>query len=217
MALDVRPKGPRKLHMFYNSQSLSDCVVKFSNRRVFAHKLVLVQNSVWFDKALLGGFKEAGEFVINLGDDDDPNDVEATLKYFYHGSYTTPLITSPGQDNLGKHLAMYLLADMYYAPALRKEATTLLIACLKTSIVGPGKAIEDPAITSIKQILGPGAGDFADKTLQEEVYQLIIANIARLYKNQLFEQLLISGKMFNQNFGMKFAYKTGEILGRFYS
>jgi len=157
--------------------------------------------------------------VINLGDDDDPNDVEAMLKYFYHGSYTTPLITAPGQDNLGKHLAMYLLADMYDAPALRKEASTLLIACLKVLIDGegrPGRTIDYSAISSIKQILGPGAGNFADKTLQEEVFQLVIANINRMYKNQLFRQLLSSGKMFDEDFGLKFACRTGELLGRFY-
>jgi hypothetical protein len=52
--------------------------------------------------------------------------------------------------------------------------------------------------------------------LQEEVFQLVIANINRMYKVQLFRQLLSSGKMFDEDFGLKFACRTGEMLGRFY-
>jgi hypothetical protein len=41
----------------FNEQTLSDIKIKIGTNEFFAHTLVLVDNSVYFEKALLGEFK----------------------------------------------------------------------------------------------------------------------------------------------------------------
>ena len=41
---------------FLDEEELSDIIIKFGDRQVFAHKIILANGSPWFEKALLGDF-----------------------------------------------------------------------------------------------------------------------------------------------------------------
>ena len=47
----------RNLGTFFSDKTLSDVIVKFGDQEIFAHRIILVKSSVWFEKALLGDFK----------------------------------------------------------------------------------------------------------------------------------------------------------------
>lgn len=56
----------RKLSTFFSDKTLSDVIVKFGDQEIFAHRLILVKSSVWFETALLGEFK-ASQHVRLVG------------------------------------------------------------------------------------------------------------------------------------------------------
>lgn len=219
------------LNTFFNNKSLSDIKIKFGNQEVFAHRLVLVQNSVWLEKALLGNFKvscrpesisidadwveESKQNVIDLGKDDDPAAVIAMLRYFYDDKY---YYIPPARldSSLHQHMIMYRLADKYDVAKLRKEAAKGFLESLRACFVGTEEELEkvelSRAVRMTQKILGPDAGAFADKSIQEDVFAVIIQQTTILYKHELFQKPLVTGKMFDEVFGQGFTQKTGELL-----
>ncbi|KAI4731273.1 hypothetical protein E4T49_00900 [Aureobasidium sp. EXF-10728] len=194
-----KERVPRALGTFFNDKTLSDIRVKFGDQEIFAHKLIL----------------ESKQTVIDLGNDDDPALVSAMLQFFYHGYYD---LYGSGPASESQHLTMYRLADFYDASALRKEASRRLIHYLKECLESwdnlPKYWPPEHVIRSIQQILGPGADEFADNSIQEDIFRFTTNNAGHLYKSVLFQELLVDGSLLNESFGRRFAQKTGELITR---
>ncbi|KAI4752799.1 hypothetical protein E4T51_14051 [Aureobasidium sp. EXF-12344] len=205
----------RKLSTFFSDKTLSDVIVKFGNQEIFAHRLILVKSSVWFEKALLGEFKESKQTVIDIGDDDDPIAVTAMLRFFYEGNYC---LDDFDGKSANQHLTMYRLVDLYDAPDLRKAASRHLINSFRAFSPGWNDSdqhlIADRVVQLVQQILGPSADTFADNSIQQDVFKFILQGANSFYNNELFQELLSNGSMFSEAFGRRFAQKTGELITR---
>ncbi|KAG9660094.1 hypothetical protein KCU95_g7946, partial [Aureobasidium melanogenum] len=211
------PRGPReqrKLGTFFSDKTLSDVMVKFGDQEIFAHRLILVKSSIWFEKALLGEFKA----MIDIGDDDDPAAVTAMLRFFYDGTYRLDGLDGNPAD---QHLTMYRLGDLYDAPDLRKIASCQFINHLREDHYGSSDPNQyhfpDHIVRSIQQIIGPRADTFADNSIQGDVFKFIIEQASSLYKSELFQELLGEGDMFSESFSRRFLQKTGELITRLQS
>ncbi|KAH0017827.1 hypothetical protein KCU78_g7410, partial [Aureobasidium melanogenum] len=161
--------------------------------------------------------KESKQTSIDIGDDDDPAAVTAMLRFFYDAIYCVDGLDGKSTD---QHLIMYRLADLYDAPELRREASRRLIERFSTSLRGWYVSDQDQPVTvnhivrSISQILGPSADTFADNDIQGLVFNFVIQNASSLYKNELFQELLGDGTLFDEAFGRRFAQKTSELITR---
>ncbi|KAH0009359.1 hypothetical protein KCU78_g10765, partial [Aureobasidium melanogenum] len=176
----------RKLGTFFSDKTLSDVIVKFGNQEIFAHRLILVKSSVWFETALLGEFK----VMIDIGDDDDPAAVTAMLKFFYDGTYRLD-----GLD--GNPADQHLTIDS--SPNWNNPDLSSVI---------------DHVVRAMQKILGPSADTFADNSIQQDAFKFICREASYFYKNELFQELLSNGSMFSKAFGCRFAQKTGELITR---
>ncbi|KAH0277523.1 hypothetical protein KCU91_g3115, partial [Aureobasidium melanogenum] len=211
------PRGPReerKLGTFFSDKTLSDVIVKFGDQEIFAHRLVLVKSSIWFQKALLGEFKA----MIDIGGDDDPAAVTAMLRYFYDETYRLDGLDG---DSADKHLTMYRLGDLYDAPDLRKRAACHFINSLREDRYGTSASDQyqfpDHIVRSVQQVIGPSADTFADNSIQGDVFKFIIEVASSLYKSELFQELLADGTMFGESLSRRFLQKTGELITRLQS
>ncbi|KAG9557850.1 hypothetical protein KCU71_g6910, partial [Aureobasidium melanogenum] len=188
----------RKLGTFFSDKTFSDVTIKFGDLEIFAHR-------------------ESKQTSIDIGDDDDPAAVTAMLRFFYDAIYCVDGLDGKSTD---QHLIMYRLADLYDAPELRREASRRLIERFSTSLRGWYVSDQDQPVTvnhivrSISQILGPSADTFADNDIQGLVFNFVIQNASSLYKNELFQELLGDGTLFDEAFGRRFAQKTSELITR---
>ncbi|GAB7324821.1 hypothetical protein MBLNU13_g08657t3 [Cladosporium sp. NU13] len=55
---------------YFNDPTLSDLTIRPSDRTVHVHRIVLCRRSAYFEKLILGGFKETGLKEVELHDDD---------------------------------------------------------------------------------------------------------------------------------------------------
>ncbi|KAG9559437.1 hypothetical protein KCU71_g7752, partial [Aureobasidium melanogenum] len=210
------PRGPQKLGSFFSDKTLSDVIVKFGDQEIFAHRLILVKSSIWFEKALLGEFKASQhQTVIDIGDDDDPAAVTAMLRFFYDGTYRLDGLDGNSAD---QHLTMYRLGDLYDAPDLRKRASCQFINHLREGRYSASEPDQyrfpDHIVRSIQQVIGPSADTFADNSIQGDVFKFIMEQASSLYKSELFHELLGDGTMFSESFSRRFLQKTGELIAR---
>ncbi|CAD0027346.1 unnamed protein product [Aureobasidium pullulans] len=58
-------------------------VIKSDTHHLYAHKIVLAQQSKYFLRAFLGNFSVAPSPVIDPGDEDDPSLVMDMIQYMY--------------------------------------------------------------------------------------------------------------------------------------
>ncbi|CAD0101180.1 unnamed protein product [Aureobasidium mustum] len=210
-SVQISPEGQsqkelRNLGTFFSDKTLSDVIVKFGDQEIFAHRIILVKSSVWFEKALLGDLK-VGQHVRPA--------VTAMLRFFYDGTYRLDGLKGNSAD---QHLTMYRLADLYDASSLRKQASRHLINQFSQDRYHTNSAdqyrMADQVIRSIQQIIGPSADTFADNSIQEDVFKFIIEQASSMYKNELFQELLGDGSMFSESFARRFFQKTGELITR---
>jgi hypothetical protein len=47
----------RTINTFFNDKTFSDVRVRFGDHEIFAHRIILVKSSMWFQRALMGNFK----------------------------------------------------------------------------------------------------------------------------------------------------------------
>ncbi|KAK5113000.1 hypothetical protein LTR85_011022 [Meristemomyces frigidus] len=103
--------------LLYASGDYSDLTIICNGREWKVHKFQLCAQSDFFHKACSGRFKEAQESKINL-DDDNPDAVDALLKYLYHFDYNTDSGTAP----LVLEIRIFAIADKYFIEPLKKLA-----------------------------------------------------------------------------------------------
>ncbi|KAK3714301.1 hypothetical protein LTR37_007887 [Vermiconidia calcicola] len=104
----------------FDQAAFSDLTIKFGNREVKCHKLILCNVSEYFKAMLAGKFAESERKTIELHDD-DPDAVEAMLRYIYSFEYAD----NAGKPALGTaafHLNVYVVAKKYQMPTLGTKA-----------------------------------------------------------------------------------------------
>ena len=108
----------------FDQEALSDVTVKFGGRSVKCHKLVLSHASDHL-KALCQT-SEQSDNTIELYND-DPEAIEAMLKYIYNFKYTG-LIPNTERTKWSFHLKVFDVALKYKARRLREKVERLSIA-----------------------------------------------------------------------------------------
>ncbi|KAK5134196.1 hypothetical protein LTR08_006856 [Meristemomyces frigidus] len=117
MAPPIAASVVTDLHRYFNVKAHSDITIILNDRKIHAHKLVLVLSSKFFRAALEGGFKEADARELSLLDD-DPEAMAGLLRYFY-GLKPHDAAKEPG---IYFDLKLFAVAGKYDVPDLLAEA-----------------------------------------------------------------------------------------------
>ncbi|THY07979.1 hypothetical protein D6D01_09704 [Aureobasidium pullulans] len=193
---------------FFDDEELSDVIIKFGEEQVFAHKVILASGSIWFEKALLGNFSEAKKKVIELYDDVVPSAMIAMLKHLYGVSYETQLEPCEEDYIAELHHHVYLLGDKYDIESLRIQAAKEMRTFLSKEF---DLGLYHNTISTIRNILGPEAVQFADRALELQTKKQVLAHTSTLFLNAFFRNLLAKGRMFAPETAMAFLNKINEV------
>ncbi|KAF2663575.1 hypothetical protein BT63DRAFT_122184 [Microthyrium microscopicum] len=119
--MDSRDNDVGMLKSYLDTETFSDVVIECGERTWKAHRVVLCSASIWFRKALMGNFKEAGESKLVIRDE-DPVILNEALLWIYGAKYETlsTQIVGLDQDNgLIVLLELYCLADFFVLPKMK--------------------------------------------------------------------------------------------------
>ena len=112
---------------------------------------------------------------IDLGDDDDPDQVDTMLRIMYDDDTVCGLNLDFNDLNFTKQiLDHYVLGDKYDVPVLRRRAKDLFIREIQGDVVVQSHFAcwtsdwFDNAAKGIAMVLGPSAITFADRMIQED-------------------------------------------------
>ncbi|KEQ86955.1 hypothetical protein M438DRAFT_268660, partial [Aureobasidium pullulans EXF-150] len=187
----------------FNDEELSDVIIKFGEKQVFAHKVILASGSIWFEKALLGDFSEANKKVIELYDDAVPDASMAMFKHLYGMTYGRQEYPRPEEDLPEFHLDVFILGDKYDVPCLRLAARKALLALMSKEF--EEDTFWDSSIFVIQKLLGPDAAQLADRSLELQMFGGFCAPLLHvdgrvsharlLLLDDTFRSELVRGKM----------------------
>lgn len=227
--------SPRKrVTCLYNIQQFSDIIVKFNDRKVFAHKAILATSSSYFHRAFTSGFAvcvQRTNFMIllirfhqvssspeiDLGDDDDPDLVEVMLRIIYDEDDVSIENVAIRHPDLSKtFLDSYILGDKYDVPVLRHLAKDQFMSNVKSIVCIPGEKqscfddMFEQAANSIARIVGPSAITVADKSIQEEILEWCAESLDDLLRYRPIRKLLGKGQMFSTEFAGRLILKKAR-------
>ncbi|KAI4845726.1 hypothetical protein E4T44_05462 [Aureobasidium sp. EXF-8845] len=192
----------------------SDIIIRFSDRKVFAHKAILAASSLYFHRAFSSGFAVASNSEIDLGDDDDPVQTEVMLRIMYDDhddDNAYGLLRDFDDPNATKtYLDYYVLGDKYDVPVLCEQAKELFISEIQGHVylrVHHGaweSEFYNNMANGIAMVLGPSALTFGDKSIQEETLKWCARHLNELLWHRSFRKLLSRGQMFSREFAGRF-------------
>jgi hypothetical protein len=148
----------------------------------------------------------ASNSEIDLGDDDDPDKVEIMIRVMYDDDDVYALNRDFYDPNITKTLLdYYILGDKYDVPVLRHQAKDLFISDLGSVYLQlpegtRGSDFFDGIAKSIAKVLGPSAGTFGDKSIQDETLEWCAKHLDGLLWHRIFRKLLSKGQMFSTEF-----------------
>ncbi|KAH0017826.1 hypothetical protein KCU78_g7411, partial [Aureobasidium melanogenum] len=208
MADTTAVSGVKRKRNLFDDEGLSDVIIKIRNKQVFAHKAILANGSVWFERAFLGRFVEANKDVIELHEDASITAVMTMFKHLYGLNYEKQEMPTHITDVVGFHLEVFMLGDKYDISSLRVEAAARFIHAVQGEM-RPSSAlgIQDQTIYAIRRLLGPHAVHCADQSLTTKIKALVLTNSTKFFRNQLFRRLLGSGTMLDIELGVEFMNK----------
>ncbi|THZ17159.1 hypothetical protein D6C89_08913, partial [Aureobasidium pullulans] len=207
---DTNAGALKRKRNFFNDEELSDVIIKFGEKQVFAHKVILASGSIWFEKALLGNFSEAKKKVIDLGTEDDPDALIAMLKHQYgYGFACQDVPDERSEDCVNYYLNVYKLADFYDVDALGTDVVQSIKEHLTSDIgfCGTKYGLYEETIFGMQRVLGPEAVQYADKLLLSTMKEFVLQWAKELMHEKKFVQELALGKMFDKEFGIVFLNK----------
>ncbi|KAG9527817.1 hypothetical protein KCU93_g4735, partial [Aureobasidium melanogenum] len=208
MADTTAVSGVKRKRNLFDDEGLSDVIIKIRNKQVFAHKAILANGSVWFERAFLGRFVEANKDVIELHEDASITAVMTMFKHLYGLNYEKQIMPTHITDIVGFHLEVFMLGDKYDINSLRIEAAAKFILTVQAEM-GPLSVlgIQDQTIYAIRRLLGPHAVHFADQSLTTKIKALVLTHSTKFFRNQPFRKLLGSGTMLDIELGVEFMNK----------
>lgn len=145
---------------------------------------------------------------IDLGDDDDPNQVEVMLRVMYDDDTVFGLnVLDLKNPNFTKtYLDYYILGDKYDFPILRHQAKQMFLQDIGTCVnlrsensFWNSESFDNSA-TGIARVLGPSATTFADRSIQEETLEWCAMHFDELLWHRYFRKLLGKGRVFSTEF-----------------
>ena len=112
---------------------LFDVTIKFGGRQIKCHRLILCSVSEYFNAISRPNsrWKEANSGTIELKDD-DPDAVEAMLRYIYGFNYPSIEKAMVKAADVTFHLNTYIIADKYMLQELRGLARGALLREIRT-------------------------------------------------------------------------------------
>ncbi|KAI1005184.1 hypothetical protein K3495_g3029 [Podosphaera aphanis] len=125
-----RPKTWNGTSRYFNNPKYSDVTIKILDEVLYAHQLVICDQSEYFEKALQKGsqqFSEADTNIIEFKEGSGPA-YWRVFEYLYTGDYSDFLSSSKWTDDphLLKDVRVYALADMFLIESLKTLAQTRL-------------------------------------------------------------------------------------------
>jgi hypothetical protein len=157
---------------------------------------------------LIVSLRVASSPEIDLGDDDDPDQVEIMLRVMYDDDTVYGLNVLDLKDpNFTKtYLDYYILGDKYDFPILRHQAKQMFLQDIGTCVnlrsensFWNSESFDNSA-TGIARVLGPSATTFADRSIQEETLEWCAMHFDELLWHRYFRKLLGKGRVFSTEF-----------------
>lgn len=155
---------------------------------------------------------------IDLGGDDNPEQVENMLRLIYDHNDGYALEQKFDDSNTTKtYLDYYILGDKYDVPVLRHQAMYLFVSHIQGLV---HQRAEDgawdneffrDAAEGIAMVLGPSALTFGDKSIQEQTLTCCAENLGKLLWHTAFRKLLSKGQMFSTDFAGKLLLKKARL------
>ncbi|KAH9826075.1 Broad-Complex, Tramtrack and Bric a brac [Teratosphaeria destructans] len=174
---------------FFDQEAYSDITVKFGERQVKCHKMILCTKSEYFKNICGPGklFAEASHSVIELKEDDE-DALLAILRWLYCFDYeddNTKMyqsITDQAMpDQLDFHAQVYIASDKYAVHSLRDESFKRLVAYTEAfdddKLVGILTVVLHQAIfpDEITKVVQQVRDDRLHTLLKREDYRTILA------------------------------------------
>ncbi|KAG9667691.1 hypothetical protein KCU95_g4913, partial [Aureobasidium melanogenum] len=202
---------------FFDNEKYSDVIIKFGERQVRAHKVILAQQSGYFAAAFFGLFQVASNPVVDLGDEDDPALLTNVIKYLYWHGPIHDYDKDPDRLSMDQLVDVYLLADKYDIQGLRRRMAAEYYRMASNDLrkLRQNSSYRSIFVEHIARICGPSCFQLADDTLQVLVRHLYQLNISLLFKNEIFLQHYIKGELFDKEHAAAFGIQLGKSLLRF--
>ncbi|TIA10734.1 hypothetical protein D6C81_08190 [Aureobasidium pullulans] len=209
---DTNAGALKRKRDFLDEEELSDIIIKFGDKQVFAHKIILANSSPWFEKALLGGFscQDAKKKVVELHDDVISGAMMAMLKHLYGMTYHEQEYPGSGRDLPEFHLDVFILGDKYDVPSLRLAARKTLLEFMSKEFKGP--ILWDPSIFVIQKLLGPDAAQLVDRSLELHIEERVLSHARLLLLDDTFRSELVRGKMLKPSIADVFMKRIVQAL-----
>ncbi|OCL06890.1 hypothetical protein AOQ84DRAFT_378197 [Glonium stellatum] len=127
---DTSPSDPASymtagLMRYFDSAEFSDLIVRCRDDEYHVHRIIMCSQSQFFAKACAERFKDFKPPIIDLSAD-DPEAIDAMLQYCYQLDYADKFLglNSTGYTiyTLTPHIDVYLIAEKYCIPGLKKLA-----------------------------------------------------------------------------------------------
>lgn len=150
---------------------------------------------------LMFSLQVASNPEIDLGDDDDPDQVEVMLRLMYNDEDVIDLGVNCG-ENLSKTLLdYYILGDKYDDMVLRQRAKELFVGEIDAFVHMRSQShrFTDSA-EGIAMVLGPSSITFGDRSIQQDTLEWCAKNFDNLLWHRFFRKLPSKGKMFSAEF-----------------
>ncbi|KAG9676938.1 hypothetical protein KCU99_g2159, partial [Aureobasidium melanogenum] len=168
----------RNLSLF-NSNTLSDITMKFNGRQVSAHKAILAQKSGYFMTAFISLLPVATSKEVDLGDDDDPEAIQAMLRYIYDMPYAHQVTDhSSFEEDLVFCLNVFIVADKYDVTGLRRK----VVPDFRLHLERTWRS--ETFVACMKKLYGPESIHMADPSLQTAVADFFVDNMSKIVHHQ---------------------------------
>jgi hypothetical protein len=152
--------------------------------------------------------------VFPLDDDDDPEIVDAMLRHMYNLPYSQQKVDYES-DMFKYHIDVFMLADKYDCPSLRKAAVSKFRR-IADEFDSHWQFEEDPAmlINAIATICGPDAQQTADRSLRYETLKFCATNYIRIFTYREFQERVRDESLFDGDAMAKLLVNVGSIASK---
>ncbi|KAK1991944.1 POZ domain-containing protein [Colletotrichum falcatum] len=183
----------------FNKLDHADVKIRIGEFELPAHGLVLAAHSPYFKKALKGNFQESDTRTFQFSEGSS-HAYWRVFEFMYTNNYseTVDALDAPDDDELTKHVQVYVLADFFLMPELKRLAVEKLKPKLEElwmseALVGCIKAAYDSTHHSSQQI-------------RDVILRVVKLHISSLWEKKVFRDLVYEGGDF-----------PGDLVGQFVS
>lgn len=201
-------------------------MLEYNGKQVHAHRAILRMSSPFFDRILQSQWPvcafelacslsrtDDGQVakgpVFSLGDDDDPDIIDAMLRHMYNLPYSQSKVF--GSDMLKFHVDVFMLADKYDCPSLRSAAVSNFRRTADWSISSGFTTAFGSLIKNIANLCGSDAVQTADPSLRDTALNFCAVSYTKLFTYVEFRAQLHDGSLFDADAMTKLLVNFGEL------